>query len=201
MKKLLVLALIAILIVPGCGQTSDDQSVTITASEYENLKNAASSSSAAPAASSVNEAAETPEATPEATPEPTPEATPEPTEEPAPTEAAPSTDGLSAEEKNALASAQNYLAMMAFSRQGLIDQLSSEYGDKYPVEAATKAVDYLEENNLVDWNEQAYKAAQNYLSMMSFSQQQLVEQLSSDYGDKYTQEQAEYGAAKAYEEQ
>ena len=41
---------------------------------------------------------------------------------------------------NALASAQDYLDYSAFSRQGLIDQLSSEYGSGFEVEDATWAV-------------------------------------------------------------
>lgn len=49
----------------------------------------------------------------------------------------------------------------------------------------------------VDWNEQAAKAAKNYLDMTSFSRKGLIEQLSSDAGDGYTKEQATYGVDKA----
>ena len=78
---------------------------------------------------------------------------------------------------------------MPFSRDGLIEQLSSEYGDGYSVEDATFAAD----NVGADWNEQAAKAAQNYLDLMPFSRDGLIEQLTSDYGDQYTLEQATYG--------
>jgi hypothetical protein len=91
---------------------------------------------------------------------------------------------------NARESAQSYLDMMGFSRQGLIDQLSSEYGDQYPVEIATAAVDSLS----VDWNAEAVEAAEGYLEMQAFSHAGLVDQLSSDYGDQFTPEQAEHGA-------
>ena len=55
---------------------------------------------------------------------------------------------MSASQENAVRSAQSYVDMMGFSRQGLIDQLSSEYGDQYSVADATLAVDSLG----VDWN-------------------------------------------------
>ncbi|HPB73462.1 MAG TPA: Ltp family lipoprotein, partial [Phycicoccus sp.] len=58
------------------------------------------------------------------------------------------------------------------------------------VEDATAAVDSL----TVDWNEQAAKAAKAYVSMTGFSCQGLIDQLASDYGDKFTVEQATYGA-------
>jgi hypothetical protein len=82
---------------------------------------------------------------------------------------------------------------MAFSRDGLIDQLSSSAGDGYDVADATVAVDSL----TVDWNAQAAKAAAQYLSMMGFSCSGLIEQLSSSAGDQYTRAQAEFGARQA----
>jgi Host cell surface-exposed lipoprotein len=94
---------------------------------------------------------------------------------------------------NARRSAVSYLEMMGFSRQGLIDQLSSEYGDQYPVEVATKAVDSLD----VDWNVEAVEAAESYLEIDGFSHAGLVDQLSSPYGDQFTREQAEHGATVA----
>jgi len=94
---------------------------------------------------------------------------------------------------NAERAAQDYLDMQGFSRQGLIDQLSSDYGDKFPVAIATAAVDAL----TVDWNQEAVEAAQGYVEMQGFSRQGLIDQLSSDYGDKFTVAQATYGADKA----
>ena len=97
-------------------------------------------------------------------------------------------------DEQAIRSAQNYLDFTAFSRQGLINQLSSEYGSQFTAEQATKAVDYLEQNNLVDWKEQAVKAAKNYLEIMSFSRSGLIDQLSSPYGSGFTVEEATYAA-------
>ena len=104
-----------------------------------------------------------------------------------------SAQGLTRPQKNAVRSANAYLSFMPFSREGLIGQLSSPYGDGYEIEDARKAVSSL----TVDWNEQAVRAAENYLNMMGFSCRGLIDQLSSDAGDKYTVEQATYGAQQA----
>lgn len=103
-------------------------------------------------------------------------------------------------QENAYKSAKSYLDFSAFSRDGLIQQLSSEYGEGYKKEDAEFAVNLLEENNEVDWNEQAYKSAKSYLEFQSFSLDGLIEQLESEYGEGFTHEQAVYGANKAYEE-
>jgi hypothetical protein len=102
-------------------------------------------------------------------------------------------DNLTAAQRNATRSAQAYLRVSGFSRQGLIDQLSSEFGDQYRVEDATVAVDNLN----VDWNAQAARSAAAYLRISGFSCQGLIDQLSSDFGDKYTEAQARHGAREA----
>ncbi len=93
---------------------------------------------------------------------------------------------------NAVKQAKSYLKTMPFSRQGLIDQLSSPYGSGFLEEEAVYAVDYLESNKLVDWNEQAVKCAKNYLKTMAFSRAGLIDQMSSDFGSRFTKEQAEF---------
>jgi len=100
---------------------------------------------------------------------------------------------LTGPQKNAVRSAKQYISMSGFSRSGLIDQLSSEYGDGYEVADATAAVDSL----TIDWNEQAARSAKQYLDMSGFSCNGLIDQLSSDAGDKYTVEQATFGAEQA----
>jgi hypothetical protein len=45
-----------------------------------------------------------------------------------------------------------------------------------------------------DWNEQAAKAAEDYLSFTSFSRSGLIDQLEYD---GFTHAQAEYGASQA----
>lgn len=98
-----------------------------------------------------------------------------------------STETLTMGQKNALGSAESYLAIMPFSHSGLIGQL--EY-DGYTTEEATYAADNCD----ADWNEQAAKSAENYLETMSFSRQELIDQLVYD---GFTQEQAEYGVTAA----
>ena len=57
---------------------------------------------------------------------------------------------------------------------------------------AVFAVEHLH----VNWNEQAVKAAEEYLKTSSFSCLGLTEQLSSEDGSKFTATQAEYAANK-----
>lgn len=89
-------------------------------------------------------------------------------------------------ETNALKSAQNYLKIMAFSYNGLIEQLEYE---EYSNEEAVYAAD----NCGADWNEQATKKAKSYLEIMTFSKDGLIEQLEFE---GFTHEQAVYGAEK-----
>lgn len=103
-------------------------------------------------------------------------------------------DSMTMSQKNAVRSAEDYLRLTSFSRKGLIDQLSSEYGDKFPREDAEFAVSYLEQRGMVDWKEQAVQSAKDYLNLTSFSREGLIDQLSSEYGDQYTREEAEYAA-------
>ena len=103
------------------------------------------------------------------------------------------------EQKNAYKSGENYLDMMGMSKQGLIDQLSSEYGDKYPLDVAEFAVEQLEKNGVADWDAECEESAQSYLDMMPMSKEELIDQLCSDYGDKYTREQAERAVEKVYQ--
>lgn len=100
---------------------------------------------------------------------------------------------LTGPQKNAVRSAKQYLSISGFSRDGLIEQLSSSSGDAYEVADAAAAVDSLG----VNWNENAAKSAKQYLGISGFSCNGLIEQLSSSAGDKYTVSQATYGARQA----
>jgi hypothetical protein len=86
---------------------------------------------------------------------------------------------------NAVRSAEAYLKVDGFSRQGLIRQLVDV--DEYSAVDATTAVDSLS----VDWNQQAVKSAKSYLKVDGFSHGALVNQLVDV--DSYTSSQAEYG--------
>jgi hypothetical protein len=103
----------------------------------------------------------------------------------APTKAA---KPLSAEQRNAARSAQNYLdGELGFSRKSLIGQLKYE---GYAVPAATAAVDSLG----VDWNAQAALKAQRYLDGQAFSRKSLTAQLKYE---GFTTSQALYGVKQA----
>lgn len=86
-------------------------------------------------------------------------------------------------QRNALRSAQSYLQVMAFSREGLIEQLEYE---QFSHEDAVYAVDHCG----ADWNEQALECAKSYLNTTAFSYQGLVDQLEYE---GFTSEQARYG--------
>lgn len=92
------------------------------------------------------------------------------------------------ENRNALRQAQRYVDMMAFSYQGLYDQLTSEYGGQFPAEAAQYAVDNVD----VDWNDEAVESAQSYQDSIGMSDSALYDQLTSEYGGKFTPDQAQY---------
>lgn len=113
-----------------------------------------------------------------------PEETEPPKQDPPEETTPPTQSGPSAGESNALSSAKDYLQLMSFSYNGLIDQLEYE---GYTHAEATYAAD----NCGADWNEQAVIEAKNYIDLMPFSYTGLVEQLEYD---QYTRAQAEYGA-------
>lgn len=100
---------------------------------------------------------------------------------------------LTGPQRNAVRSAQDYLNTGAFSRAGLIRQLSSREGDAYDVADATAAVDSMN----IDWNQQAAESAKDYLNSQGFSCEGLIQQLSSSAGEGYTLDQATYGAKQA----
>jgi hypothetical protein len=104
-----------------------------------------------------------------------------------------SESNLTPAQKNAIGSAQDYLSTGHFSRLGLIEQLSSKYGDQFKKPLAVWAVNHIK----VNWNKQATGAAKDYLKTGHFSRQGLIDQLSSSFGDKFTVAQATYGVTHA----
>jgi hypothetical protein len=102
---------------------------------------------------------------------------------------------MTTDQQQAVNSASNYLNDgQGFSRAGLLDQLTSSYGEGFSQSDAEFAVNYLKP----DWNAQAVISAKNYLSDgQGFSRSGLLEQLTSSYGEGFTQAQAEYGVNQA----
>ena len=96
--------------------------------------------------------------------------------------------------RRALESAESYLAMSGFSKQGLYEQLSSSAGEGFTQAQAQYAVDHVG----ADWNKEAVQSARSYLEMMPMSRAELIEQLSSSAGEGFTYEQALYAVNKVY---
>lgn len=93
------------------------------------------------------------------------------------------------EYRNALRSAKTYSDMMHMSKQGIYDQLTSEYGEKFDAEAAQYAIDNLN----ADYNENALKCGENYKKTMHMSKARIYDQLTSENGEKLlTSEEAQY---------
>lgn len=94
--------------------------------------------------------------------------------------------------EQALKAAKGYLTTgLGFSQASLTKQLTSSSGNQFTQDQA----DYAVTNSGADWNEQAVRAAKGYLgSGMGFSRQSLIDQLTSPYGNQFTQEQAQYAA-------
>lgn len=92
------------------------------------------------------------------------------------------------EYQNALNKAKSYSDRMRMSKQGIYDQLTSEYGEKFSAEAAQYAVDHLQ----ADYNANALAKAKIYQETMSMSPSAIYDQLVSSYGEKFTPEEAQY---------
>jgi len=86
-------------------------------------------------------------------------------------------------QKNAVQKAKDYLKVLPFSKQGLINQLEYE---KFSYEDAVYGAEHCGAN----WMEQAEKKAKSYLKTMPFSKQGLIDQLLFE---GFTYEEAVYG--------
>lgn len=96
-----------------------------------------------------------------------------------------------AEYRSALAQADTYANSMYMSKQGLYDQLTSEYGGQFTAEAAQYAIDNVE----TDWNANALAKAETYQNDMNMSPAAIHDQLVSAYGEKFTAAEADYAIA------
>jgi len=97
-------------------------------------------------------------------------------------------ESVPTEYKTALKKAEQYASVMHMSKQGIYDQLTSEYGEKYSADAAQYAVD----NMSADWNANALAKAKEYQEVMSMSPAAIYDQLVSEYGERFTPEEAQY---------
>lgn len=93
-----------------------------------------------------------------------------------------------AEHKSALNKATMYAKTMHMSKQGVYDQLVSEYGEKFSADAAQYAIDNIK----ADWNANALVKAKTYQDTMNMSPSSIHDQLTSAYGEKFTKAEADY---------
>ena len=93
-----------------------------------------------------------------------------------------------ADYKSALNQADSYANTMHMSKQGVYDQLVSQYGGQFSAAAAQYAVDNVQAN----WNANALAKAKDYQSQQSLSPAAIHDQLTSSAGEKFTQAEADY---------
>lgn len=95
-------------------------------------------------------------------------------------------DAATLEEKNALATAQDYLQYSYSSKQRLIEKLEYEKFED-------DAINYALNNLNINWNEQCYQNAKYYSEYSSPSKQKMIEHLQYE---KFTNEQINYALEK-----
>ncbi|MCD8038900.1 MAG: Ltp family lipoprotein [Lachnospiraceae bacterium] len=74
------------------------------------------------------------------------------------------------------------------SKQGIYNQLVSEYGEQFTEDEAQYAVDNLE----ADYNYNALQKAKAYQDDMAMSPSAIYDQLISEYGEQFTEDEAQY---------
>jgi len=104
---------------------------------------------------------------------------------------APPPPQYSASQQQAIDSAEGYLTSgQGFSYNGLLQQLTSQYGEGFSMPDATFALNHIR----VNWEQQAAISAKGYMSSgQGYSCSGLLQQLTSSYGEGFTHHQAEYG--------
>ncbi len=96
------------------------------------------------------------------------------------------------EYESALSQAKSFSKNLHMSKQGIYDQLVSEYGGKFSKEAAQYAIDNVEAN----WKENALEQARSYQDNLHMSPAAIYDQLISEYGGQFTKEEAQYAIDK-----
>lgn len=96
-----------------------------------------------------------------------------------------------AEYTSALNQADSYANTMHMSKQGVYNQLTSQYGGKFSAKAAQYAIDNVKS----DWNANALAKAKDYQKQQSLSPSAIHDQLTSAAGEKFTTAEADYAIA------
>lgn len=110
------------------------------------------------------------------------------------TKAKPAEPKMTRAQKEAVESARSYLSNGHFSKRGLIEQLTSSYGEDFDKKDAVFAERYVNP----DYKKEAVQAAKSYLDSGHFSKRDLLNQLSSSYGEGFTKAEATYAVNKVY---
>ena len=105
--------------------------------------------------------------------------------------AEPENPKVSMEFRNALFKGQMYSDTMHMSKAAIYNQLTSQYGEKFPKDAA----DYAIANIKADYKKNALEKAKTYQKEIQMSASSIHNQLMSSYGEKFTQEEADYAIA------
>ena len=95
-------------------------------------------------------------------------------------------DNVPTEYKNALKTAKSYDKTAHMSKQGLYDQLTSEF-EQFTPEAAQYAIDNVNAN----WKENALKTAKDYQEYGDMSTSAIYDQLTCEF-EQFTPEEAQY---------
>jgi hypothetical protein len=95
---------------------------------------------------------------------------------------------VSQEYLNAVVKAQSYSDNMYMSKQGIYDQLTSEYGEGFSKAAAKYALKHIK----ADYKKNALVKAKSYYEDMNMSKNAVYDQLISKYGEQFTKKQAKY---------
>lgn len=95
-------------------------------------------------------------------------------------------DNVPKEYKKALNKAASYSKTTHMSKQGIYDQLTSDF-EEFTPEAAQYAIDNLD----VDYNQNALNTAKSYEKTLDMSKSAIYTQLTSEV-EKFTPEEAQY---------
>ena len=98
-------------------------------------------------------------------------------------------------QEEAIEAAREELGWWPYSRAGLINILSGEYGLGFTASDAEYAASYLEKRGEVNWKSNAVDYAEWYLDEIDgVSRSWLIDAMSGEYGEGFTRAQAEYAA-------
>lgn len=164
--------LIVLFIFVGVGNNSDDQAIPVkkeSQSESPSKKEEDDNETAAP---EIVEGVDADEET---------------------TEVENTTPDVPTEYLSALDKAESYATTMHMSKTAVTNQLTSDFGEQFSKKAAAYALENMTFN---DWKSNALKSAESYSETMNMSKKGIYNQLTSESGERFTSEEAQYAVDK-----